>query len=126
MLIVRPDNKMMTNRMPHLQDAFTIISNRLAKHGIRLEVALKDRNSGIVNVKNWLMGANKMPSLKIFKKCKRHIYEMKKYEKDENGVPNDKDDHMVENIYRYSLTGTVWTDIRIFNQPVEFPATAVA
>ena len=36
------DNKMMTNRMPHLQDAFTIISHRLAKHGIRLEVALKE------------------------------------------------------------------------------------
>ena len=80
----------------------------------------------IVNVKNWLMGANKMPSLKIFRKCTRHIYEMKKYEKDENGQPSDKDDHMPENIYRYSLTGIVWTDINLFNQRVEFPVTAVA
>jgi len=120
------DNKMMTNRMPNLQDAFTIISNRLAMHGITLEVALKDKSSGIVNVKNWLMGANKMPSLKIFRKCTRHIYEMKKYEKDENGQPSDKDDHMCENIYRYSLTGTVWTDITIFNRKLEFPVTAVA
>lgn len=122
------DNKMMTNRMPHLQDAYTVIKDRLSKppHGIRLEVALKDKSSGIVNIKNWLMGANKMPSLKIFRKCKRHIYEMKKWEKDENGMPSDKDDHMCENIYRYSLTGTVWTDITLFNRKVEFPATAVA
>ena len=120
------DNKMMTNRMPHLRDAFTVIKERLSKHGIRLEVALKDKSSGIVNIKNWLLGPNKMPSLKIFRKCKRHIYEMKKWEKDENGMPSDKDDHMCENIYRYSLTGTVWTDITIFNRQVEFPATAVA
>lgn len=120
------DNKMMTNRMPHLQDAFTIISQKLAKHKIRLEVALKDKSSGIVNVKNWLMGANKMPSLKIFRKCKRHIYEMKKWEIDESGKPADKDDHMCENIYRYSLTGTVWTDINLFNQRVNFPTIAVA
>ena len=120
------DNKMMANRMPHLQDAFTIISEKLAKHNIRLEVALKDKSSGIVNIKNWLMGANKMPSLKIFRKCVRHIYEMKKWEIDESGKPADKDDHMCENIYRYSLTGTVWTDINIFNKIIQFPVTAVA
>lgn len=120
------DNKMMTNRMPSLQDAFTVISKRLASHKIRLEVALKDKSSGIVNVKNWLMGANKMPSIKIFKRCKRHIYEMKKWEIDESGKPSDKDDHMCENIYRYSLTGVRYTDIALFNRKVEFPQVAVA
>ena len=120
------DNKMMTNRMPNLQDAYTIIEERLSRHKITLFVALKDKSSGIVNVKNWLMGPNKMPSLKIFRKCKRHIYEMKKWEKDENGNPSDKDDHMCENIYRYSLTGMVWTDGALFNNKIEFPVTAVA
>lgn len=120
------DNKMMTNRMPNLQDAYTIIKHRLMLHGILLDVAIKDKNSGIANVKKWLMGANKMPSLKIFKKCTRHIYEMKKLQKDENGKPEDKDDHMVENIYRYSLTGTQYTDPQVFKRKFEPTMAAVA
>lgn len=120
------DNKMMTNRMPDLQDAFTIIKRKLMVHGIILDVALKDKSSGIANVKTWLMGANKMPSLKIFRKCKRHIYEMKKWEIDETGKPADKDDHMCENIYRYSLTGTTWSDPQMFTKKVEIPLAAVA
>ena len=120
------DNKMMTNRMPNLQDAYSIINNKLMAHGILLDVALKDKSSGIANIKTWLMGANKMPSLKIFKKCKRHTYEMKKLEIDENGKPEDKDDHMVENIYRYSLTGTVWSDPQMFTKKIEIPLAAVA
>ena len=120
------DNKMMTNRMPNLQDAYSIISNKLMAHGILLDVALKDKSSGIANVKTWLMGANKMPSLKIFKKCKRHIYEMKKWEIDETGKPADKDDHMCENIYRYSLTGTAWSDPQMFTKKIEIPLAAVA
>ena len=120
------DNKMMTNRMPNLQNAYSIIESKLMAHGILLDVALKDKSSGIANVKTWLMGANKMPSLKIFKKCKRHIYEMKKWEIDENGKPADKDDHMCENIYRYSLTGTTWSDPLMFTKKVEIPMAAVA
>ena len=84
------DNKMMTNRMPNLQNAYSIIESKLMAHGILLDVALKDKSSGIANVKTWLMGQNKMPSLKIFKKCKRHIYEMKKWEIDENGNPQTR------------------------------------
>lgn len=120
------DNKMMTNRMPNLQDAYTIISRKLMAHGIRLDVALKDKSSGIANIKEWLMGANKMPSLKIFKKCKRHIYEMKKWEIEENGKPSDKDDHMCENIYRFSLTGTQYTDPKMFGKRYEASMAAVA
>ena len=59
------------------------------------------RNGSIANVKTWLMGANKMPSLKIFKKCKRHIYEMKKWEIDETGKPADKDDHREDDLGTY-------------------------
>ena len=51
------DNKMMTNRMPNLQNAYSIIESKLMAHGILLDVALKDKSSGIANVKTWLMGA---------------------------------------------------------------------
>ena len=67
-----------------------------------------------------------MPSLKIFRKCVRHIYEMKKWEIGENGMPVDKDDHMCENIYRYSLTGTKWVDFNELNKPYEIHLAACA
>ena len=51
---------------------------------------------------------------------------MKKWEIDENGKPADKDDHMCENIYRYSLTGTTWSDPLMFTKKVEIPMAAVA
>ena len=51
---------------------------------------------------------------------------MKKWEIGENGMPVDKDDHMCENIYRYSLTGTKWVDFNELNKPYEIHLAACA
>lgn len=119
-------HKMVQNRGVNLQDAFSVIEARLSRHDIVLYIADKDKKSGIENVRGWLKGVNGLPTLRIFKKCKRHIYEMKKWELDDNGKPADKDDHMCENIYRVSLTGTEWTDLKEINKPYKIHLAACA
>ena len=54
-------------------------------------------------------GPNKQPSLYIFDDLIRTIFEIEGYMWDkETQKPMDKDDHMMENLYRLTLLDTIW------------------
>lgn len=93
---------------------FDKIQMVLWSYGISLMTASKDKNSGILEIKNHLKGPNNEPSLFIFNDLVRTIFEIEGYTYDkETQKPIDKDDHMMENLYRLMLLNTIWS-------PVEF------
>jgi len=87
------------------------IFNVLSRFGLPLETATKDLDGGILAVKNHLMGPNNRPSLFLLNNCMRTLFEIEGYmwEKESN-KPVDKDDHMMENLYRICLLDTEWYD----------------
>lgn len=87
------------------------IFNVLTQYGLPLEVASKDRDAGILSVKQHLMGPNKRPSLFILDNCIRTLYEIEGYNWDkETNKPVDKDDHCMENLYRLCLLNTKYVE----------------
>lgn len=90
---------------------FDKIERVLMRHGHILETASKDKASGILEIKNHLIGPNKEPSLFIFDDLKRTIYEIEGWMYDEDTQkPQDKDDHFMENLYRLLLLNTQYTE----------------
>jgi hypothetical protein len=92
-----------------IEDTFTRLQKKLEKERIRLHVASKDKESGIMNIRTWLMGPNRMPTCYLFEDCERHFYEVMRWVYDDKGKPIDENDHFMENWYRYTLTGTVYS-----------------
>lgn len=80
-----------------------------ARYDYILDVASKDKDSGILAIREGLLGPNKEPSLFIFRDLIRTIYEIESwmYDKDTQ-KPQKKDDHMMENLYRMMLLDTVY------------------
>ncbi len=92
---------------------FDKVQDVLIRHGFPLGVATKDKTAGILEVKNFLMGPNNMPSLFIFDDLKRTVFEIEGYMYDkETQKPQDKDDHMMENLYRILLDGSIYTEMQ--------------
>jgi len=90
---------------------FRKVQKKLWQHDIPLSVASKDKNSGILAVKDHLLGPNNEPSIFVFEDCVRFIYEIEGYLWDEKtGKPKDADDHMMENLYRILLLDTHYTE----------------
>jgi len=88
------------------------IYNILARYGYHLEVASKDKDAGILEIKNHLMGPNKKPSMFLFDSCVRTLYEIEGWMWDkETNKAAKKDDHMMENLYRICLLNTIFDDI---------------
>ena len=63
-----------------------------------------------------LKGPNNEPSLFVFDDCVRFIYEIEGYmwemkDGKPTGKPKDKDDHMMENLYRILLENTQWYEM---------------
>lgn len=100
-----------------IEDAFTTISNKLAEHGITLYVASKDKVSGIRNIQEWLKGPNGMPTCYVFDNCERHLYEVRRWVYDDNGLPQKENDHFMENFYRFTLTGAKYSDYYVAPLP---------
>lgn len=93
----------------------------LGAHEMLLETATKDKDAGIIDVKNALMGPNQEPSIFIFNDLIRTIFEIEGYMFDEDTQkPQDKDDHMMENLYRLMLLDTEWYPEEYY-QNAEFP-----
>ena len=91
-------------------DTFTRLQKALEKVHVRLHTASKDKESGIMNIRSWLMGPNRMPTCYIFEDCERHFYEVARWVYDDENKPcKDCSDHFMENWYRYTLTGTAYT-----------------
>ena len=112
------DTAYMRNQLgADIEDAYTTIENKLADHGITLHVASKDKVSGIRNIREWLKGPNGRPTCFIFNDCERHLFEVQRWVYDDNGLPQKENDHMMENFYRYSLTGARYSDYQINTIP---------
>lgn len=97
-----------------------ILQEQLANEGLYFEPASKDLSTGILRVKQALrydkedINLTKPPELFIFNNCTRTDWEFKRYIWDEWSVrmqeqrnakskPRDKDDHMMECLYRLLL-----------------------
>ena len=89
---------------------FDLMNEVFYSHGYRLDIAVKDRELGILQVKKHLIGPNNMPSIFFFNDLKRTIYEIEGYMYDEEGRLQDKDDHMMENLYRLLLLNTRYVE----------------
>lgn len=114
------DNNFVRNRMGVVNDSFTIIRNRLTPHGILLDVASKDKDSGVRNLKDWLKGVNKMPTLFIFDTCKMHLHHIQRWIFDDNGKPDKAgNDDFPECMYRFTLMNVIYTDPEEMNGRIE-------
>lgn len=113
------DEKFMRNRAM-VEDSFTIIQKKLAKFGITLEVASKDKDSGIRNIDARLTGANNIPSFFICSNCERHLHEIKRWVYDKDGKPKKELDDMMENTYRATLTGVKYTPPELFTGELKY------
>jgi len=101
-----------------IQDTFSQIEAKLSEHGITLHVASKDKDSGIKNLQTWLKGVNGLPTMYVFEDCERWLFEVMRWTFDDNGKPaKDGYDHMMENSYRFALTGTKYEDYEIAPLP---------
>jgi hypothetical protein len=93
------------------ESVYQQVARVLLSHGHTLEIATKDKAQGILEVKKHLMGPNKKPSIFFFNDLVRTLYEIEGYMWDqETQKPADKDDHMMENLYRLLLLNTQWSE----------------
>ena len=90
----------------------SVFASDLLQHGVfGVEKAPKDLNRGITATKQaWVAG-----DLKVSPLCRTFLWEIGRYAwADKNGVPVnkpvDKDDHMMENLYRLVLRGLNYVD----------------
>ena len=88
---------------------FNKIQKRLWRAGYQLKVASKDKSSGILAVRDHLLGPNKEPSIWFFSDLVRTIYEFEGYMY-KDGKIMDADDHMMENLYRLLLLDTKYVE----------------
>ncbi len=94
------------------ESVYEKVARILLNKGYILEVATKDKAQGILEVKKHLLGPNKKPSIFFFNDLVRTIFEIEGYMWDEETQKCvDKDDHMLENLYRVLLLNTKWVDM---------------
>ncbi len=109
--LAKGDSAYVKNRGINIEDSFTIINDKLSGYGMQLLPASKDKDSGIRNIKTMLVGVNKMPTLFFFSSLASYdgaygnLYEINRWIYDEEGKPAKVNDHFMENLYRYTLTG---------------------
>ena len=108
------DTAYMRNQLgTSIRDTFSILSDKLSKYNIVLQVASKDKNSGVLNIETGLKGANGLPVYFLFDTCARHLFEVQRWVFDDDGKPAKENDHFMENWYRYTLTGAKYEDYQI-------------
>ena len=89
---------------------FDKMESVFARHDLILDLASKDKESGILDIRAGLKGPNNEPSLFIFNDLVRTIYEIEGWMYDkETQKPQKTDDHMMENLYRLMLLDTTYT-----------------
>lgn len=113
------DSAYVKNRGMEVEDSFSIIERKLSEHSIQLISASKDKKSGILNITNWLCGINGKPTLFFFRSLQSAtdgiygtLFEITRWVYDEDGIPAKKDDHFMENLYRYTLAGVEYNGSR--------------
>lgn len=88
---------------------FHKIQRKLWQHDYTLEVASKDKTSGVLEVRNHLLGPNKKPSIWFFEDLVRVLFEFEGYMY-KDGKIMDEDDHQMENLYRLLLCDTHYVE----------------
>ncbi len=104
----------MKNRV-QVEDSFTIMSEKLSEEDIFLSGGKKDKESGYRNIRTWLEGPNKIPILFFYSSIQSNgsnvhngiLYEIQRLCFDKDGKVEKVRDDFMENLYRYTLTGTV-------------------
>lgn len=131
-VIIEPGSKGDANRG---DTTFSIIQKGLAVKNIVLKEATKDLETGIKVVNDALKSRNGLPSLFIQDCCTRTIFEFTHYIWDdwrnkegrtEKNKPKDKDDHMLEGIYRLLLLPPLFVDTTEQNRPLRMQDAGVA
>lgn len=95
---------------------FDRIDRVLNRHGMVLETATKDKDSGIITINEHLKGPNKKPSLFFFPDLKMTISQLEGWMWDEDALKRGefkaqkKDDDFPENLYRILLLDTEYED----------------
>ena len=91
------------------ETAYEIIANILMRYDMVLETATKDKDQGILQIKDHLKGPNGEPSIWFFDDLVRTIYEIEgwMWDKDTQKASKDDDD-MMECLYRLLLLNTQW------------------
>ena len=111
-IIIDPLAKGDKNSDPKALTTFDKIDRVLARYGYYLDVATKDKESGILEINNRLMGPNKQPSLFFFKDLTRTIMEVEGWMTDtKTGKPKKENDDMMENLYRILILGSEYEDM---------------
>ncbi len=104
---------------------FDTIDIVLSRHGMVLDTATKDKDSGIRGVKGRLKTPNGGTGLYFFRDLYRTILEIEGFMVDpKTGKPQKTMDDMMENLYRLELIGTEWEppdeeydDVDDYSQP---------
>lgn len=85
----------------NINTVYDKVQDVFSSYGLPLRVAIKDKSAGILITKSYLLSPNNEPALFFFDDLKRTIYEIEGYMwDDDTQKPMDKDDHMMENLYR--------------------------
>lgn len=83
----------------------TCLAEEFGKHGLFVEKASKGKTHGILKMVGEF---NKVNSLWVSPNLQRFHYEINRYCYDKENKPIDKDDHMMENMYRLFINDPVW------------------
>lgn len=112
------DDKYIKNRSGKVKDSFTIISDLLRPHGMKLIVGSKDRKSGVTNVNTALGGVNGLPTVYFFDSLPSNhgeygiLHEIMRWVRDDKGEPKDEYHHFLDNFWRVTLSGVKYRPLK--------------
>ena len=99
--------------LAYIEDPITggTMANEFHRCGVPCEKATKDLSGGILKVKQSL--TCKPQAMWFASQARRTLWEIGRYRWDDKGTnkPIDKDDHMMENLYRMELNEPRWVDM---------------
>jgi hypothetical protein len=75
--------------------------------GLIVGKASKDKSNGILNLRSVLKSPN---GIRFSPNLRRTLWEISRYSYDKENKPIDKDDHMMENLYRLFIDKPTWFD----------------
>jgi hypothetical protein len=92
------------------------MADELLNHGLVLQKASKDKSFGILNAQEQL---RKPDNIYVSPNLNRFLFEINRYCYDKENKPVDKDDHMMENMYRLLINEPVWFDPNTQSSPID-------
>jgi hypothetical protein len=92
------------------------MADEFMMHGLVLQKASKDKSFGILNMQQELL---KDDNIYVSPNLNRFLFEINRYCYDKENKPVDKDDHMMENMYRLFLNNPIWFDPATISEPID-------